>query len=234
MVFFAKIRRITVVVILMFVFINGNVKGQERDFGGWFSFDVSKDLTSRFSMELEQEARIFKNFGEWDRHSTSLSGDFAFTGWLKGGAGYMLLFNHKVNSGTWDTRHRYLIYLQGRQKAGRFTFFLRERFQSTFVKEETTDDLGFEFVNRDYLRSRLKVDYDIKNNKLEPYASAEVYYSLHKSGNNEINDVRYTLGAEFPVGGKFDLDAYLRLDQELNVKNPVNLFVVGVALKLGL
>lgn len=217
---------------LIFLLLRGNARGQERDFGGWFSFDVSTDLSSRFSMDVEQEARLFKNFGEWDRHSTSISGDYKIVGWLKGGVGYMLIFNHKVKSDTWDTRHRYFVYLQGKQKLGRFSISLRERFQSTFVKEEAVEELGYEFISRNYLRSRLKVDYDIKNNKLEPYLSAEMYYSL--SGKKEINDMRYTVGAEFPLAGKFDLDTYLRLDQEMNVKNPVSLFIGGVTLKLKL
>ena len=61
-----------------------------------------------------------------------------------------------------------------------------------------------------------------------------MYYSLNKTGGNEVNDMRYTLGVEFPVSGKLDMDTYLRLDQEMNVKNPVSLFVIGVNVKLGL
>ncbi len=224
----------TFVVTWILLLLSGSLKGQENDYGGWFSLDVSKDIFPGFTLELEQEARLFKNFGEWNRHSTSISGDYAFTRWLKGGAGYMLIFNHKVKRDVWETRHRYLFYLQGKKKLGRFKVSLRERFQSTFVKEETLDYQGFEFVNRDYLRSRLKADYDIRNNKLEPYVSAEIFYSLHKSGGNEINDMRYTVGAEFPIGSKLDLDTFVRLDQEMNVKKPVSLYVVGVTLKLDL
>ncbi len=222
------------VLVLMWVAAATRASGQVDDYGTWLSVDLSKDITSKFSLGLEEEVRLFKNFSELDRFSTSLTGEYSFIKALKAGAGYMLIFNHKVNSDTWDTRHRYFVYVQGRQEIGRFTLSLRERFQSTFVKEEAADEDGFDLVNKNYLRSRLSVSYDIKNNKLEPYASAEMYYSLHKSGGNEINDMRYTVGAEFPISGKLDLDTYLRLDQEMNVKNPVSMYVAGVSLKVKL
>lgn len=226
---------LTGVALVLVLFFSGTVTAgaREKDYGAWVALDVSKDITKRFTLELEEEVRLFKSFGELDRFSTSLSGDYEIAKWLKAGAGYMWIINHKVKSDTWDHRHRYFLFLQGRQKLGRVTFSLRERYQSTFVKEES-DDLGFEFVSRNILRSRVMAEYDIRNHKLEPYASAEMYTSLHKSGGHEINGMRYTLGAEFPVSGKMDLEPYVRLDQELNVKNPVSLFVVGVSLKLDL
>lgn len=228
---------LTGVALLLTVFFAGTVSAgaQENDFGAWVAIDVSKDVTKRFTLELEEEVRLFKDFGKLDRFSTSLSGDYEIAKWLKAGVGYMWIINHKVKSDTWDHRHRYFLFLQGRQKLGRVTVSLRERYQTTFVKEEAeAEDLGFEFVSRHILRSRLMADYDIRNNKLEPYVSAEMYTTLNKTGGTEINGMRYTLGAEFPVSGRMDLEPYLRLDQELNVKNPVSLFVVGVSLKLDL
>lgn len=209
----------------------GKVRAQENDFGAWVALDITKDITKKFSLGLEEEVRLFKDFGELDRVSTSLSADYAFYKWLKAGAGYSWIYNHKVKSDTWESRHRYFIFLQGKYKVGRLDLSLRERFQSTFYDEDVS---GFEYGHKNYLRSRLQVAYDIPANKTEPYASAEMYYSLNKTGGNEVNDMRYTLGVEFPVSGKLDMDTYLRLDQEMNVKNPVSLFVVGVNVKLGL
>lgn len=204
---------------------------QESDFGSWVALDITKDITKKFSLELEEEVRVFRDFGEIDRVSTSLTADYSFLKWLKAGVGYAWIYNHKVNSGTWDHRHRYFVFLQGKYKLGRMDISLRERFQSTFYDEDVS---GFDYGHKNYLRSRLQVAYDIPANKTEPYASAEMYYSLNKTGGNEVNAMRYTLGVEFPVSGKLDLDTYLRLDQERNVKNPVSLFVAGVSLKLDL
>lgn len=228
-----KIRLIGVagVFVALFVMSLGEVEAQENDFGAWVALDVTKDITKKFSVELEEEVRLFKNFRELDRVSTSLSFDYAFYKWLKAGAGYSWIYNHKVKRDTWENRYRYFIFLQGKYKIGRVDLSLRERFQSTFYDEDVS---GFEYGHKNYLRSRLQVAYDIPANKTEPYASAEMYYSLNKTGGNEVNDMRYTLGVEFPVSGKLDMDTYLRLDQEMNVKNAVSLFVVGVNVKLGL
>lgn len=204
---------------------------QETDFGAWVALDIKKDITRKFSLELKEEVRVFRDFGEFDRVSTSLSAEYALVKWLKAGVGYAWIYNHKVKSDTWDHRHRYFLFLQGKYKLGRMDVSLRERFQSTFYDEDVS---GFEYGHKNYLRSRLQVAYDIPANKTEPYASAEMYYSLNKTGGNEVNAMRYTLGVEFPVSGKLDLDTYLRLDQERNVKNPISLFVAGVNFKLDL
>jgi hypothetical protein len=108
---------------------------------------------------------------------------------------------------------------------------LREKFQSTYINE---DIKGFDYSPENYFRSRLQISWDIKGNKLKPYASAEMHYQLNNPEGNEVDNWRYTAGMEFPLSKKLDLDTYLRLSHELNVKNPVDLYLIGINLKFGL
>jgi hypothetical protein len=207
------------------------VLAQVNDYGTWLAFDVSKEISKKFNLEFEEEVRIFQQFSEISRFATSLGGSYSFNKFLKAGAGYTWIYRHDVNDSYWDNRHRYYFQLTGKFEIKRWAFSLRERFQSTYIDK---DIIGFDFSPENYLRSRLQVVWDAKNSKLEPYASAEIIYQLNNPDGNKVDNIRYTLGTEFPLSKKLGMDTYLRLSQERNVKHPVNLYLIGINLNLNL
>lgn len=207
------------------------VAAQENDFGTWIEIGVEKQVTQKFRLEFEEEIRIFKNFGEFDRIATGVGGAYTFNKYLRAGAGYSWLYKHRVNLELWEHRHRFHFYLRGSYKIDRFTFTLRERFQSTFVDESIP---GFGYNPRNYLRSRLQVAYNIRGSDITPFTSAEMYYQLNNPKGNQIDNMRYTLGTGWEISNNFNIDTFLRLDQELNVKNPVSYWILGLSFNIGL
>ena len=204
---------------------------QDTDFGSWIGVEFEKSISKKLSVEFEEEVRVFQDFSEIDRFATSLGGAWTFNKFLRAGAGYTWIYKHRVNRELWEHRHRYQIYLRGRYQINRFALTLRERFQSTY-RDESVE--GFKYNPRNYLRSRLQVAYDIRGAKIAPYTSAEMYYQLNNPRGNEVDNMRYTLGADWPLTKTLGMDTYLRLDQEMNVKNPVSYIILGIALKVGL
>lgn len=103
----------------------------------------------------------------------------------------------------WRIRHRFQVSLAGSVDAGRWSFSLRERWQYTYRPESTTDRFDWDNAwweettvkskNKNVLRSRIKVDYNIKNCKIDPYASAELFnaWSLEKT--------RFIVGADWKI-----------------------------------
>ena len=204
---------------------------QENDFGSWLSAGVSMDLSKRINLEAEEEVRIFKNFSEIDRFMTSFGGAVSIVKGLKAGTGYTWIYDHDVKDTGWENRHRVFAYLQGKADLGRLTFTLREKFQMTYY-DKTEED--FDYSPQNYLRSRLQAAYDLKGSKIEPYFSAEMHYQLNNPEGNEIDNMRYTLGLGFPFSKKLNMDTFLRLSQELNVKHPVNLYLLGISVSFDL
>ncbi len=200
------------------------VVAQENDFGNWIEIGLEKQITEKLSLEFEEEIRIFKNFGEFDRFATGIGGAYIFNKYLRAGGGYSWLYKHRVVKEQWEHRHRFHFYLRGRYKINRFTFTLRERIQTTFVDESIP---GFGYNPWTYLRSRLQVAYNIKGSVLAPFTSAEMYYQLNNPKGNQIDNMRYTLGTNWGISKNFDLDSFLRLDKEMNVKNPVSYWILG-------
>ncbi|MFZ5429167.1 MAG: DUF2490 domain-containing protein [Bacteroidota bacterium] len=219
------------ILLLLVVALSHGANGQENDFGTWLGVELEKKITNKLRLEFEEEVRIFQNVSEIDRFATSFGGAWTFNSYLRAGAGYTWIYKHRVNKELWEHRHRYQIYLRGRVKVDRFTFTLRERFQSTYRDESIK---GFNYSPRNYLRSRLQAAYNIKGSKIAPYGSAELYYQLNNPEGNKFDNMRYTLGTGWPLSKTMELDTYLRLDQEMNVKNPVSYWILGVALNVGL
>ena len=203
---------------------------QESDFGTWISVELEKKLTDKLRLEFEEEIRIFQNLSEIDRFGTSLGASWTFNKFFRMGTAYSWLYKNRVNLDEWEHRHRLILYARGRIKADRFTLTLRERFQSTY-RDESIE--GFKYNPRNYLRSRFEASYDIKGSKVAPYTSVEMYYQLNNPKGNEIDNMRYTLGAEWPLSGTLTIDNFVRLDKEMNAKNPLSLWIAGVAFKLG-
>jgi hypothetical protein len=78
------------------------------------------------------------------------------------------------------------------------------------------------------------VDYDIPGSKVVPYIAAEMHYQLNNPDGNEIDDWRYTAGIEFPLSKNMNIDTFFRLKQEVNVKKPDRLWLMGVTLNWNL
>ncbi len=204
---------------------------QESDHGSWLSVELSKDLTRKAGLEFEEEIRLFKNLSEIDRFSTSLGVTYSLYKFLKAGAGYAWLYDHDVKDAYWENRHRVYLHLTGKVDWRRFTFSLRERFQSTAYDQNRK---GFDYTPRRYLRTRLQAVYDIPGNKAEPYLTAEFHRQLNNPLGNVTDNHRYTAGVDFPLSKKLDLDLFLRFDREVKVKNPGDLWILGGCLKVGL
>ena len=176
-----------------------------------FSIELSKKIFPKFTITLEEDFRLRDNFQEIDRFSTTLEISYRVCNHLKAGGAYNLI-NYNHPSKDWETRHRYYFYLTGSYKLRRFTFSLRERFQSTYrvhVKETAK-----RANPKLYLRSRLKVEYDIRRSAFEPFASIEWY--------------KYTIGSSYNLNNKNALQLYYRYvnftdDDESNGKQMLGL-----------
>jgi long-subunit fatty acid transport protein len=126
------------------------------------------------------------------------------------------LAGYNVSSSYWMPKHRFTFDVTGSQDLGRFSVSLRERLQythnnsKTILKNKmrfygTTDSLflkGTENKTVDEkdkwsLRSRLKVEYNIRHCPLTPFASYEIYNDL--KDNFSYQKMRIELGGEYKL-----------------------------------
>lgn len=79
-----------------------------------------------------------------------------------------------------------------------------------------------------YLRSRLKVEYDIRRSAFEPFASIEWYNTLNNPQGNNMDRLKYIIGSSYKLNKKNALQLYYRYvnftdDDESNGKQMLGL-----------
>lgn len=197
----------------------------QDDLGSSLSADITKRIIPGLNLSLEEDFRLRDNLSEIDRFSTTLELSYKPWKFLKLGGAYNLInYNHETKG--WEVRHRYYFFATGSYRINRFTVSLRERFQSTYrvgVKETSK-----RANPKLYLRSRLEVEYDIRNCKFEPFASVELYNTLNDPQGNKMNKLKYTAGSKYKLNKRNSLQLYYRYvnfkdDDEGNGKHMIGL-----------
>lgn len=231
---------------------------QKDDFGLWVGADISKKLSSSWSIEAEAEYRMADNVSTTDRISAGLSAAYKPTKWLKAEAGYNYLHTRLeggvssggsyYNSSYWCPRHRVFAGITGQWKLSkRLKISLRERWVYTYRPSYDLNRMNINSESSKYgevsqkyvagkcknvLRSKVSLSYNIKGSKFEPFASVEMYNSLG-SGNNSFGTVeklRYSAGTEYKLDKKNSVELYyLFQDFKDNDDNePNGAHIVGI------
>ena len=190
---------------------------------------AEKKINKKFTVGTELEFRTRNNWRTADRVALSVDGQYKLLPWLKGGVGYVLLIDNnpeKINyhedgdynnwrPSYWATRHRFTASLTASYTyKKRLTVSLRERYQYTYRPAHTTtrydfdntcwEDTEVKSKHKSLLRSRLKVEYDIRHCPVDPFASVEFYNSLR------LDKTRLQLGADYKIKKKHTLSLFYR------------------------
>ncbi len=218
-------RRFILFSVLLVLGLSTKSWAQSDDFGAWLSVGLEKKY-EKWTFELEQELRSMENSGELERISTQLGVSYKLCKPLKIGASYQFISMNDLENETMQPRHRFNAFVQGKYEWKRFTFSLRERMQLTF-KDET--ERTYKMNPKWSLRSKLKVDYNIAGSPISPFVGFESFYQLNNPDGNKFDGLRYSLGAGYKLNKHHHIDVFGLIDKEINVKNPVQRFVAGLA-----
>lgn len=204
---------------------------QTSDFGLRFGAELSKKITKKLEIQVEEEVRFNNQASAFNKSMATLGGSYELNKTFKAGLCYTWIYLNNQNDGYYESRNRFGAWVQASKKVNRLKISLREKFQNTYRSEA----LGNYLYNpKMYLRSKLEIDYNIKKFPLDPYLSIEMQNQLNNPFGNVTDKWRFTAGTVYKISGKMDIDFYLRYEKEQNVKNPVNTTALGVLLKYSL
>lgn len=120
-------------------------------------------------------------------------------------------------SGNYDSEvyHRYAFDVTYKDKFGRFTPSFRLRYNN-FADDEVTD--------KEFMRYRAKVKYNIRKSKITPHVAVEFYQEL---GDNMLYKSRFATGFDLKTGKDSNIGLDYKFDLfALEYKN-ANIFSVG-------
>ena len=216
--------------IVLLLFSVGVFAQSERstDFGGIISAEAEVGLGGPFGLSVEEELRFENNCTQFDRWLNSV------------GVDYTCLHN-RMNIGLtadYIRRHNDRGYYENRGRLGlqvtytedwrRFRFQVRSKAVGTFFDERT----GEHRVNpRLYWRNRLKVTYQPMNSRFKYALSTELFWLTNDPKKGGIDNLRSVFSVDYRLARQYSLSAFVRMDNDLQVKEPVDRFFLGLTVK---
>lgn len=201
---------------------------RSTDFGGIVSAEAEVGLGGPFGLSVEEELRFENNCTQFDRWLNSV------------GVDYTCLHN-RMNIGLtadYIRRHNDRGYYENRGRLGlqvtytedwrRFRFQVRSKAIGTFFDERT----GEHRVNpRLYWRNRLKVTYQPMNSRFKYALSTELFWLTNDPKKGGIDNLRAVFSVDYRLARQYTLSAFIRMDNDLQVKEPVDRFFLGLTFK---
>ncbi|MEJ6583911.1 MAG: DUF2490 domain-containing protein [Crocinitomicaceae bacterium] len=220
---------------LLFLFsvLASSALSAQNDFGLWLKHDLTYSLNKKVKLELDFQARFDRNVTRNKELFTTPSIQWEVHKFIKLGSEYRLTY---FPSTAFDN---------GKPISQRIT--LDFEFQNIEKLWNKKSDLGMslriagtsehrKYARGDnYIRTRLKVDYNIPKTKLKPEFSAELFYHFNDQVSysftevrtyNSFNKTRFKLGLEYPIGLKHKIALFGQYQHAFLAK--INDFIMGI------
>jgi hypothetical protein len=192
-----------------------------RDFETWSSINLRYKPTNNIKLSLSQQLRLKDNSSTMDLYFTQLGLDYKLANFLSiGFASRLITENYDQGKIKGNESHlRWQADLEFNHSVSRFAFKYRIRYQNKDELQKTTDEI------KKTIRLKVASTYNIKNWKLDPTLSAELFNGI--TNNDGIYKARYTLSSDYKLK-KGSLGAFLRTEKELFGDYPKRTNILGI------
>jgi hypothetical protein len=207
-------RYLLFLILICATFLSANAK--TKKFGTWVELEFSKVFLKDFEFSFVPEIRLQDDFTV-DEYM--FDGVLSYEPWkfLKLSAAYRINTNVKKKED--ETKHRLTFDVRGKEKVGRLEASLRIRYTNY---TDQMDDAPGKFI-----RPRIKLEYDIKGNKIRPFASYELFRNIT---DKDFQKARFSVGFTRKMGDLHRIGLYYRLQDYFSVRNSVH--IVGIEYRL--
>ncbi|WP_346857775.1 DUF2490 domain-containing protein [uncultured Draconibacterium sp.] len=209
-----KISILIIVAVLSF----GKVSAKTENFGTWIELEFTKEFLKRFEFSIIPDFRFQDDFS-LDKYQFDARLGYTPLDFLEVAAAYRIKTNVKNKEN--EVTHRLVLDATLKTDVGRFTPSFRTRFV-------TYNDVDGERVS--VIRPRLKIEYDIKGSKIEPYTRYETYRDFV---NNEFTGGRFDVGFTRKMGDLHRIGIYYRLQHYYSGEsNSINIIGIDYRFKI--
>lgn len=201
-----------------------NILAQEiktvQDFETWSSVGLQYKPVDRLNIELEEQVRLKNNSQTLDEYFTQLSLSYELSNHFELSGAYRWITMSKKEDGVSvnESADRYHLGVVYKHDIKRATFAYRLRYQNKSFSDSDSS-------NKQFVRFKTRVKYNIKNWKLDPIASAELFREI----GGEFRNFRMTLATDYRIKNIGKIKVFYRFIKELNQSNPKSTSIVGLS-----
>lgn len=204
-------------------------RGRSTDFGAILSAKYESGLVGRFDIEVEEELRFDHNCTQFDRWLNSVSLEYPFLHnrmhvGITGGT--IRRYNDK---GYYENRARIGLDVNYAETYHRFKFTYRSRLMATFRDESVSD---YRVNPKLYWRNRLQASYQMPYSRFKYSLSVELHWLLNDPKASVIDNIRTVFTVDYRLSRHQHLGVMARMDNDIQVKEPVDRFYLGLTYQL--
>ena len=197
---------------------------RSSDFGFILSAKCDAPLTGDLSIGVEEELRFDQNGRQLDRWLNEVTLDYPFLHrrmhvGLTGGA--IRRYNDK---GYYENRARVGVDVDYAETYRRFKFSYRSRVMATFRDERMGD---YRVNPKLYWRNRVQVSYQAPNSRFKYSLSTELHWLLNDPKASVVDNIRTVFSVDYRLSRRQHLELSARMDNDIQVKKPVDRFYLG-------
>lgn len=194
-----------------------------NDWESWNSIGLKYKLNKKWSFDLQEHIRFKENISEIDKYFTQLGARYKINNHFKVGAGarYISKNDNTGNIQGYENYFRFHLDALYNHKINDFKFEYRLRYQNK-------NELGENDYANQHFRLKGSIGYNIKNWKLDPEISAEIFNHFEKNEENGFDKYRITIGTEYNMKNYGKIKLYYRYKKELNVNLPETKNIIGL------
>lgn len=198
---------------------------RSTDFGAIVSGKFEANLTNKWAIEVEEELRFDHNCSQLDRWLNSVTVEYPFLHnrmhvGLTGGA--IRRYNDR---GYYENRFRVGLDVNYAETYRRFKFSFRSRVMVTF-RDETVAD--YRVNPKLYWRNRLQASYQAPYSRFKYSLSVELHWLLNDPKASVVDNVRTVFSVDYRLSRCQHLEFSARMDNDIQVKKPVDRFYFGI------
>lgn len=207
----------------------------EQDAGLWTTFTIQKRITKKISIVVDQEFRLRENFQRINLFYTNAGIDYKINKNIKLSPSYRAIQKMRLDN-TVSHRHRLSMDATIKKKFNKITLAERVRYQIE-VQDFLTSRKGH--LPEQFLRFKTDLKYDL-GSKITPFVSCELRYQIRSWRgndmyyNNRFHRIRNIVGADYEINNKHNITLYYLIQNEFNVPDIENIYIIGLAYTLSL
>lgn len=224
------------VLILAFIFIFtglSSIKAQNEQYGLWLSFKADKNY-GKWSLGAESELRTVYFLRLIDRGSISLEAKYDFMKRLKAGLSYTLMNALDVKYRNYQLRNRFAAALEYKIKFSNFRLVIDQKLRTTLKDEQNriredgsldtySNNPEWTWVNGG------EISYNIPKSKLNPFLSAQTYYTLNSGETDRLKNTRLKGGLMYKINKRQSFKVYFLYNTNQESDDNFGKFIGGIS-----
>ncbi|PCJ96084.1 MAG: hypothetical protein COA50_07845 [Flavobacteriaceae bacterium] len=224
-----NIKSLILVVLLSVSWIFAQEGGLEevKDLEAWSTIGLEYKLNKKWSFGLEEQLRLKTDVSEIDKYFTQFEAKYKAFDNLEfgGGVRYLRENDTKGNIQGYENHFRFQLDMSYKHKINDFSLKYRLRYQNKNELGISTSDADYA---KQHIRFKTSIGYNIKEWKLDPKFSAELFNHFEEGEDNGLNKYRLTLGTDYKIKKVGKIGFFYRMEKELRVDIPRTTNIIGL------